>query len=84
MLPDDISHATYNISYDNKKATYECDEGYKTNSSLTERSAMCNSTDPNIEPWRRSFVTFTCAPGMFFKVRIYLEVKVAQLERCQA
>ena len=64
MPPDDISHASYNISNDNKTATYECDEGYKTNSSTSKRNATCDSTDPDVEPWQWSSVNLTCEPGM--------------------
>ena len=61
--PAAIDNSRYVLSGDNLTATYQCIEGYTTNSSISNRQITCNTTDANMIPWTWGTADFMCTSG---------------------
>ena len=67
--PDVVVHSTYKYKpgYQKLTDTYQCMKGYTTNSSVSDRTVKCTTTNNDTVPWTWSSANFTCSPGNMSK-----------------
>ena len=63
--PDGVVNSTfkYKPGYQYLTDTYQCIKGYITNSSLSDRTVKCTTTNNDTTPWSWTSANFICSPG---------------------